>query len=155
MTRRSLTVRIYSRIVIVALRVSTFITGLPRVRVIVTNEKGQLLLIRPIVSHGTWAIPGGGAKRNEPLETAARRELFEETGIDIQESDMVFIRTLEKPDIDIPFVAPLFRTTAHSAALPKKVHNPREVHEAKWFDLDKLPSPLSRIVVEAVKELRN
>jgi 8-oxo-dGTP diphosphatase len=52
--------------------------------VIVTGEQHpQVLLIRrkhpPFA--GMWAIPGGFVDMNEPLEEAARRELFEETGV--------------------------------------------------------------------------
>ncbi len=43
----------------------------------------QLLLIRrgghPFL--GKWATPGGFANENEPIETTARRELEEETGV--------------------------------------------------------------------------
>jgi len=52
--------------------------------VIVTREKEpRVLLIRrkhpPFA--GMWAIPGGFVDMEETLEAAARRELFEETGV--------------------------------------------------------------------------
>ncbi len=52
--------------------------------VIVTREKKpRVLLIRrkhpPFA--GMWAIPGGFVDMEETLEAAARRELFEETGV--------------------------------------------------------------------------
>ncbi len=55
--------------------------------VLFAREYGQLrvLLIRrkhdPFA--GQWAIPGGFVEMDEPIETAARRELKEETGIDL------------------------------------------------------------------------
>jgi predicted NUDIX family NTP pyrophosphohydrolase len=35
--------------------------------------------------HGHWSIPKGAANDGEPLQLAARRELFEETGIELAE----------------------------------------------------------------------
>ena len=57
--------------------------------VIVTREeKPRVLLIRrkhePFAD--SWAIPGGFVDMDEPLDDAARRELFEETGVRIAPS---------------------------------------------------------------------
>jgi 8-oxo-dGTP diphosphatase len=69
--------------------------------VIVSREpKPRVLLIRrknpPFA--GMWAIPGGFVDMDEPLETAARRELQEETGVRVQR--LVQLATFGDPGRD-------------------------------------------------------
>src|SRR3989442_1158538 len=60
--------------------------------VLVTRERKQrVLLIRrkhdPFA--GRWALPGGFVEMEETLEEAARRELFEETGLKVDELEQL------------------------------------------------------------------
>lgn len=48
--------------------------------VIVENEKGQILLQLRSDNH-TWGYAGGSTELDEVVEEAAKRELFEETGL--------------------------------------------------------------------------
>ncbi|MEQ8747893.1 NUDIX domain-containing protein [Pyruvatibacter sp.] len=50
------------------------------VRALVLNDEGHVLLIRHTYAPG-WFMPGGGVGRDETLEAAAARELYEEAGI--------------------------------------------------------------------------
>jgi ADP-ribose pyrophosphatase YjhB (NUDIX family) len=52
----------------------------PSVNVIVTNEAGDLLLIRR-TDNDNWAVPGGAIDLGESIPQAAVRETLEETGI--------------------------------------------------------------------------
>ena len=58
----------------------------PTVRLIVINERDEVLLFRLEGDGGPfWMSPGGGLEAGESYEQAARRELREETGIQIAE----------------------------------------------------------------------
>ncbi|MFI9576053.1 NUDIX hydrolase [Microbispora rosea] len=52
----------------------------PSVNVVVTNDAGDILMIRRS-DNGNWAVPGGAIDLGESLPQAAVRETLEETGI--------------------------------------------------------------------------
>ncbi|WP_169514483.1 NUDIX hydrolase [Actinokineospora enzanensis] len=58
------------------------------VSVYVTNESGEILLIRR-VDNDLYSIPGGGQEPGETLSQTAVRETKEETGIDIRVTGLV------------------------------------------------------------------
>ena len=56
----------------------------PTARVVLINGQDQLLLFRVRGAHGElWILPGGALDPGESWEECARRELTEETGIDV------------------------------------------------------------------------
>jgi 8-oxo-dGTP pyrophosphatase MutT (NUDIX family) len=56
-------------------------------------KDGQVVLVKPSYQDG-WYFPGGGVKRNETLEQAARREAKEEVGADLGKLDLFGIYDL-------------------------------------------------------------
>jgi len=55
----------------------------PAVSVVVTNDAGEILLIRR-TDNNYWALPGGAVDIGESLPQAAIRETREETGVDCE-----------------------------------------------------------------------
>jgi 8-oxo-dGTP pyrophosphatase MutT (NUDIX family) len=60
----------------------------PSVNVVVTNEAGEVLLIRRS-DNDNWALPGGAIDLGESIPQAAIRETFEETGITCEITGLV------------------------------------------------------------------
>ncbi|TMR22635.1 NUDIX domain-containing protein [Nonomuraea turkmeniaca] len=60
----------------------------PSVNVVVTNEAGELLLIRRS-DNDNWALPGGAIDLGESIPQAAIRETLEETGISCEITGLV------------------------------------------------------------------
>lgn len=50
---------------------------------VVTDTDGRILVMRRADS-GEWQIPGGVLEHGEPLEDGVRREIWEETGIEVR-----------------------------------------------------------------------
>src|SRR3954453_4660859 len=62
----------------------------PSANVVVTNDAGEILLIRRS-DNGNWALPAGAMDLGESLPDTAVRETAEENGIDVEVSKMVGI----------------------------------------------------------------
>jgi ADP-ribose pyrophosphatase YjhB (NUDIX family) len=62
----------------------------PSVNVVVTNDEGEVLLIRR-TDNDNWAVPGGAVDLGESVAQAAVRETREESGIDCQITGIVGI----------------------------------------------------------------
>jgi 8-oxo-dGTP diphosphatase len=127
--------------------------------VIVTREpRPRVLLIRrkhtPFA--GMWAIPGGFVDMDEALEDAARRELREETGVQVRRLEQ--LHTFGDPQRD-----PRGRTISvvYLARVSAARVRPRaadDAAEADWHPLSRLP-PLAfdhaQILTRARQRLRH
>ena len=77
----------------------------PGVRVLVENDKGEFLFIRR-TDNGNWGIPAGGFEENESIVECAKREVLEETGLELLDVQLIgissqpFHETVEYPNGD-------------------------------------------------------
>jgi 8-oxo-dGTP diphosphatase len=104
---------------------------------VVVNQEGRVLLLKHVFRPGSgWGIPGGFLEKNEQPEEAIRRELREETGLELESVEVAFIRALKH----ISRIEIIYRCRAQGEAAPRDY----EIKSAEWFALDRLPSELSR-----------
>ena len=101
---------------------------------IITNENGEILLLNHLMRPGSgWGLPGGFIEFGEQPDAAFRRELLEETGIELRDINMYRCRTLKR-HIEIIFIA-----TAVGEAEVKS----REIIELEWFEVENIPTEMS------------
>lgn len=60
----------------------------PSVTCVVTDDRGRVLLIHK-VDNDLWALPGGGHDPGESITDTVVREVREETGIDVEVTNLV------------------------------------------------------------------
>lgn len=104
--------------------------------VVVFNENSEVLLLDHWLRVGNtgWSLPGGFIQKDEQPAEAAKREVFEETGLKIFNQKLLIVRTRYK-HIEIVFYA-------RSSGEPRI--DRREIREAKWFSFDEIPKVLVR-----------
>lgn len=126
--------------------------------VIVLNENDEVLLSRraPQLNHGgKWGLIGGYVDRDERVAEAAVREVWEETGYELQLEFLLSIIDLPDRGEDRQNIMFLFVGRAG-----EKLGKPdQESTQQQWFSLDALP-PVSefafdhRACLEAYRKFR-
>jgi 8-oxo-dGTP diphosphatase len=116
-------------------------------------KEGKVLLGKRRNSHGTgeYAWPGGHMEPMESFEECARREVREETGIEIH--NIRFLRLLNFKDyapkhyIDIGLIAD-WKSGEPAVSEPDKCEG------WNWYDLGHLPEPLFKALPTYFKALK-
>ncbi|TKH42993.1 NUDIX hydrolase [Paenibacillus terrae] len=68
-----------------------------------TNDAGEVLLLKHVYRKQPWGIPGGWMELEQP-EAALRREVREETGLEVQVTSLARARFGQKPNrVDLIF----------------------------------------------------
>lgn len=111
------------------------------VGVILTNAQGQVLLGKRKGSHAPyWSIPGGHLELGESFESAAIREVAEETGLEIHGPEVVAVtNNLETwRECGLHYIS----VTLHARADGEpQLLEPEKCEGWFWCDPSELPEP--------------
>jgi ADP-ribose pyrophosphatase YjhB (NUDIX family) len=112
---------------------------------IITNHEGKVLLLNHVLRPDSgWGYPGGFVSKGEQPEDAIRREVKEETGIDLKDLQLHGVHTSASGrHLEILFVA-------EAVGEPKVLS--REITELGWFGLEEFPKDMSRQQQERIKK---
>ena len=111
---------------------------------VILNDSGEVLLLNHVLRpFSGWGLPGGFLTVGEQPEEAIRREIREETGIELKNLEMFRIRTLNR------HVEMMFRATTEDEGEVRS----REILELRWFKADNLPDDLPKSQAALIREI--
>ncbi|MGQ8822672.1 NUDIX hydrolase [Bacillus sp. NA_146.1] len=127
--------------------------NLSGVAVAVFNEKEQILLQQR--RSGIWAVPGGFVELGESTEEAGRREVLEETGIEIGSLQLISVFSGKEFFVKLPNRDEFYSITI--AYLCKditggtlKADGLESLH-VQFFDLNGLPEKISPFIKKLIE----
>ena len=124
------------------------------VAVAVLNEKGEILLQKR--NDGLWGVPGGFMELGESTEEAGRREVLEETGLEIGKLDLVGVFSGKQHFVKLPNGDEFYPVTI--AYIAKEIvsgvlqADGQETTEAKFFNLNELPEQLNPLIKNMIQQ---
>ncbi len=129
----------------------------PRVAVgaVVLHQNKVLLVLRgQAPSKGLWAIPGGSVELGETLQTAAEREILEETGLHIKATEVLYTFDVLQRDeagrVEYHYVIIDLLATALDPTQPLRPAD--DARDAAWFTLTEINNP-NLPVTETTRQL--
>lgn len=111
---------------------------------VVLNKNNEILLLDHVLRPASgWGIPGGFIGFDEQPDEAVKREIFEETGLEIEDVRICIVRTIEH-HVEMIFIA-----RGNGEAMVKS----REIHRLGWFEFDKMPKEIGSTQREIIKKV--
>jgi 8-oxo-dGTP diphosphatase len=109
-----------------------------RCSVVVIRADHFLLIQRGDDTDGDWVLPGGRPRRGESMQSCARREAFEETGLRVNPTRCAFVSEVIDPTDRARVVELTFLATLDVGDHQQPVGEPGTRPE--WVHLDRLPA---------------
>ena len=100
---------------------------------------------------GTWTMPGGKLEFGESFEDGAKREVAEETGIQLNEVEVICINNNKNEFAHFVTIGLLSQDFTGEAS----VMEPDEIVEWSWFSIDNLPSPMFPPSVDVLENYKS
>lgn len=110
---------------------------------IIVNDRGEVLLLDHVVRHkNSWGLPGGFINRGEQPDEALRRELLEETGIELTDISLYRCGTRGR-HVEIIMTA---------NCVGEAQVNSSEIRQLGWFSIGNMPGEMSEAQQKLIKK---
>lgn len=118
---------------------------------VVVIENGRLLMVKRghPPGQGLWAVPGGKVRFGETLRAAAVRETKEETGLDVEVGDVVWVGDSIGPGYPPAWHYTLVDFAATVVGGEQSVGD--DAVELAWVDLDAPPGEMVSTMHELIE----
>ena len=127
------------------------------VLLLVFNSENKVLM-QLRTDYNAWGFPGGAMELGESFEEVAKRELKEETNLEIDEMKLIKILSGKDTYREYPNGDKLYDITA--VYVIKKYHNNIMVNDdeskkLEWFDINNLPKNMTEHTNNYIKKFGN
>lgn len=100
---------------------------------LIKNKENQILMVDNHEGH--WSLPGGRVEADETLFEATIREIYEETGFEIEVGNLLAVN--EAKFLKRNHHAILFTFEAQIVGGIEKINMPQEILQIEWVDIEK------------------
>ena len=108
--------------------------------VVFRNEEVLLVKRKKAPYKGQWSIPGGKQRLGETVTKAARRELMEETGVEVNELTLIDVIDIIVPDEEGKILYHYIVADYRTHWLSGECSPGDDAQDVQWFNLNKLGS---------------
>uniref|UniRef100_UPI004057A5AA NUDIX domain-containing protein n=1 Tax=Acetatifactor sp. TaxID=1872090 RepID=UPI004057A5AA len=102
-------------------------------------ENNKLLIVKQNLSKSReWSLPGGRLERGETLEQGIKREMKEETGLDVEIVKLLYLCDVETSDNTVLHITFLLKRNGGEITLPTNEFDENPIHDVRFVSIEGL-----------------
>lgn len=116
-------------------------------------ENNKILIVQQKLSESrAWSLPGGRLERGESLEQGLKRELKEETGLDVRIERLLYLCDVNASGNTVLHITFLLTRTGGVITLPTNEFDANPIHDVRFVPVDELTDyGFSEVFIKLIK----